>query len=148
MFIPSFLGFVFEGSADGVRVPHAVSVYHVTDPANRQSIRSQGLRPTSEVGVNPMLAGSIDGYDVDGVFVANAAQALVIAERQAGEGGGVLVYEVYLKKGTMVRHDDLMPESSLVVPGGVSPRLLKEVSLADLRRWAVLPMGRIDFSSW
>jgi hypothetical protein len=90
-----------------------LNAYHITYAENIESIKKQGLRPTSEVGVNSALAGI--EYEMDGVFVANVTQAKILYDRFADEGVDAAILEIYLPKGTVVYEDPLMPESSLIV---------------------------------
>lgn len=121
--------FVVKGSLETNR---PLNMYHISFEENDQSILEQGLKPTSQVGINAALAGTIDSYEIDGVFLANPSQAMVLANRFSEDGIKVSVFEVYLPKKTRYYVDELMPESSIVVTN-VTPKYIRKITFGQLQ---------------
>lgn len=108
------------------RLARDETFFHVTPAWNRESIEERGLRPTSEVGVSPLL--DIKEYEVDGTFLATSArQAQALVEHSKDAGFLPAIYAVDIPAGTEVAVDPLMPESSVVVPGGIEAGQLTEM---------------------
>lgn len=134
------------GGTASAKLPTPVDAYHVTYRDVLPGIMKDGLKPTSEVGVSRGIVGTVESYDIDGVFVANAAQAMVLYDRFKENGDDPVLLSVYLPKGTTVYEDQLMPESSLVVPGRIPKRRVRVEDPNDIRSRSRTSRGRATFN--
>lgn len=119
------------GSSSSAVLKTGMTAYHVTVKSNVDSISKTGLRPASEVG----QGFSTVEYDVDGVFVGNAEQVKIMHSQlsEYTDPKDLVVYEVYLPKGTKVHEDPIIPESSLIVEGSISKRNLRIVDVSQMK---------------
>jgi hypothetical protein len=129
---PGEVGGSGEGGDSGrslakVKLGHAETLYHVTTRDNLEGIKKEGLKRSSISAQFSHMSGT-EEYETDGVFLANAGQAKVLMSQFKDNGQDPVLLEVYLKKGTELVSDPLMPESSVVVPGDISARVIREVA--------------------